>query len=422
VLQTLGVFSLILYLTFVFSGHKPNSNASSLVIALVFIVVNQIAINYSKRGRSVVAAGILVVQLALIGMLLMTFWGHDLPSALLLIILSVLLAGIGFGGRGFIVAGSVAILAYLSVALLQTARIYQVSENWKSIPYSYADIVMYAITMATIFAVTWLFNRQLHTAYLQTKASETKLRHQSLHLEELVAERTEALRQEYSQRLTDLHRFALYGKEASSLLHDILNPLSALSLQLETLKRGKKAEVKQAQIILKHLEELVTGARRQFHQQAVREAVSLHNEARAVFSSMAPRAKANNVTLTIKGPDQVVWTDPILIYKIMQNLVANALDASTTKGGTITIEITKEDAWLILTVSDTGSGIAPQDQSRIFEPYFTTKHEREGTGLGLSLIRELIEGEFGGSIDLVTSDGEGTVMQVKLPKRVLQKR
>jgi signal transduction histidine kinase len=73
-------------------------------------------------------------------------------------------------------------------------------------------------------------------------------------------------------------------------------------------------------------------------------------------------------------------------------------------------------------VSDTGSGIAPQDQSRIFEPYFTTKHEREGTGLGLSLIRELIEGEFGGSINLVTSDGEGTVMQVKLPKRVLQKR
>jgi signal transduction histidine kinase len=417
------VVALALFGLFKITGRQLNSNWSTPLIAIIFIGLNTWATWLVRKEKVTTASVILVTELTLLGAGLISFWGYDLPSGLLIIILGVVVAGIAFGARSFLVAAISAVSIYVFLSILQVSKFYVVTDYWKLRPDSYADIVIYAVTMAVIFAVTWLFNRQLHAAYLKSRASEEALREQSEHLEELVVQRTEALRQEHYQRVADLHRFVLYGKEASGLLHDILNPLTALGLQLSNLKRRStdRTHLAQAEATLQRLEQLVTGARRHMRREIEPESFSFHSEIKMVFQSVQHRARKNHVKLEVTGEDITLFTDPILIYKIFQNLVVNGLDACLLvpeKHNAITIHVSTDDTTVRFSVHDSGIGMTKKQVEQAFTPYFTTKKRDEGAGIGLSLTKELIE-ELGGSISLTSKLKVGTTVTIILPKHVV---
>jgi signal transduction histidine kinase len=96
----------------------------------------------------------------------------------------------------------------------------------------------------------------------------------------------------------------------------------------------------------------------------------------------------------------------------LSNLLSNALYA-TPMGGRIMIEAVTEAAYVLLTVVDGGSGVAPEIQERIWEPFFTTK--QRGTGLGLSILKKRID-EVGGKVALTAQrDGEGARFELRIP-------
>ncbi|HSI20380.1 MAG TPA: HAMP domain-containing sensor histidine kinase [Verrucomicrobiae bacterium] len=342
---------------------------------------------------------------------------------MLTIVLGVAVAGVAFGNRSFLLTGLVSIFAYVAIGTLQVSGVYTPVTYWKATQYSYSDIITYAITMAIIFAVTWLFNRQLHSSYLRVKSSEAALRRQGEHLEELVEERTQALRQEHFQRMADLHTFVLYGKEATGLLHDILSPLTALGLQLESLKRQKveSEQVKNAEATLKRLEQLVTGARRHMRREIAPEDFTLEREVDAVIQSLRHRTDRHGIVISMEGLGVVLHTDPIVIYKILQNIISNAVDASLDvpdKRRHILAKATASKEFLTVQIQDRGVGIPDQAISQVFEPYYTTKKQTEGSGIGLSLVRELVEQQLMGTISLESSQ-EGTLVTLQLPNHIL---
>jgi CheY-like chemotaxis protein len=121
--------------------------------------------------------------------------------------------------------------------------------------------------------------------------------------------------------------------------------------------------------------------------------------------------------------------DPTQIHQILMNLSTNAYHAMEETGGTLTISLKKENPiwddhvsesnlppgdFLRLSIADTGSGIAPEIQDRIFEPYFTTKEVGKGTGMGLSIIHGIVK-NYGGLICCYSQQGEGTCFHVYLP-------
>ena len=108
-----------------------------------------------------------------------------------------------------------------------------------------------------------------------------------------------------------------------------------------------------------------------------------------------------------------VLGNPAEIGQVFLNLMVNAAQAMDGKG-IIEIKTFKENEWVKVAIKDTGPGIPPELQEKIFEPLFTTKAPGQGTGLGLSISREIVS-RHGGSITVESTPGQGATFTVSLP-------
>jgi len=110
-----------------------------------------------------------------------------------------------------------------------------------------------------------------------------------------------------------------------------------------------------------------------------------------------------------------VYVDTGELQQIYTNIAINAFQAMKQKGGKLIVETSQDDAgYVVAKFADTGPGISPENLSKIFDPFFTTKPEMEGTGLGLSVCRGLVE-KYNGKIEVETRVGHGATFIVKLP-------
>lgn len=122
-----------------------------------------------------------------------------------------------------------------------------------------------------------------------------------------------------------------------------------------------------------------------------------------------------NITVTKNRSDKplVVKIDKIHIQQALVNLINNAAQAMP-EGGEITISSGIRDNFGCITVADQGTGINENIMEKIFEPFFTTKPQGEGTGLGLSLSKRLLEAN-GGTIQVETQPGKGSAFHLMIP-------
>ncbi len=107
--------------------------------------------------------------------------------------------------------------------------------------------------------------------------------------------------------------------------------------------------------------------------------------------------------------------DPNALYDMLVNLIRNAADATGARGTPIRVALEQTSADLRLTVRDEGVGIRPQELERVFEPGFTTKEFGEGSGMGLVVVQTVVRNMFGGSIQVASTPGVGTIVTISLP-------
>jgi len=103
------------------------------------------------------------------------------------------------------------------------------------------------------------------------------------------------------------------------------------------------------------------------------------------------------------------------LLRALHNVVTNAIQAVQPGKGKVRIECRDDAGDVTVRVSDNGCGMSPEVLSRIFEPYFTTKADDEGTGLGMGITKKIVE-EHGGLIRVTSEPGRGTVVDIRLPK------
>jgi signal transduction histidine kinase len=135
---------------------------------------------------------------------------------------------------------------------------------------------------------------------------------------------------------------------------------------------------------------------------------------------LAHRLRLSSCALVIDCPENLtLHGDAGKLGQVITNLVANAIDAydeNGNAGGNVRVQVTTDPEAVRLVVEDDGCGIAADQLERIFDALFTTKPRGRGTGLGLSLCREIVEHRFGGTIAVTSTPGVGTRFLVTLPR------
>jgi signal transduction histidine kinase len=144
--------------------------------------------------------------------------------------------------------------------------------------------------------------------------------------------------------------------------------------------------------------------------------VSISSIVQDVGKSVTGMASQNGVQLDCHIADEecIILGDPIQLTRAVQNVIVNAIQAATDKHGKVVVNCREKDLYADIQVRDTGYGIAENEIGKIFDPYFTTKQGKNGTGLGLYITKKVID-DHNGSIDVKSTLGEGTTFTLRLP-------
>jgi PAS domain S-box-containing protein len=146
--------------------------------------------------------------------------------------------------------------------------------------------------------------------------------------------------------------------------------------------------------------------------------IDLHDIVRDVAGMLRLAGKLRRVEMALELGDEplTVTVNRTRIEQILVNLVTNAVDA-IGMDGTVTVAVrpTEDGKRVVVEVRDTGTGIAPDDLEKIFEPFYTTKGAERGTGLGLPVVREIVT-SYGGDLTVESKLGVGTTFRFDLPR------
>lgn len=246
----------------------------------------------------------------------------------------------------------------------------------------------------------------------------------SASLEAKVEERTAALR-DAQQHLIQSEKLAVIGQLASSLAHELNNPLQAIQSGLGLVMceiEGIAPERVQADlaIIQDELERIDSIFRQMldFYRPVSYDYVPLDLNAicEGVRVLMRKRLQERRVDIHLELAASLPLTcgDSNQIKQVLLNLVLNAAEAMDGHGGTITLHTRPASDRVCLAVHDDGPGIAPEHRARLFEPLFTTKPR--GLGLGLAISQEIIQ-RHDGQIVVDSAPGAGTTFTIQLPVR-----
>ncbi|MFO0597995.1 MAG: ATP-binding protein [Myxococcaceae bacterium] len=230
---------------------------------------------------------------------------------------------------------------------------------------------------------------------------------------------------ELERQVIQAEKLASLGQLAASVVHEINNPMTAVSTYADALwQRARTAPnadpadvdkykriVDNSERVLRFTRDLVSYAR---PAQEKPELVQLNTVLEKAISFCDHVLHKHGVKLEKQFqpvPDFMAVRQNLV--QVFVNLITNACHA-TPSGGKVTVTTTVDGDQAKVSVADTGSGISPETQARIFEPFFTTKPDGKGTGLGLSIVQGIME-SHGGSISVKSEVGKGTEFTLTLP-------
>jgi len=250
-------------------------------------------------------------------------------------------------------------------------------------------------------------------------------------------ERVEETLRQTEQQLRQSQKMEAIGTLAGSIAHDFNNILSVILSYADLLLRDlqaadpMRADLEQIARAGKRASDLTQQLLAFSRQQVLKPKVLNLNDTISTMTQMLQRLIGEDIELAVRATSNLgaVFVDPSQVEQVLLNLIVNARDAMP-RGGKLTIETTEVELvesdsiesfdvapgqYVVLSVSDTGTGMDSVTQSRMFDPFFTTKEKGRGTGLGLSTVFGIVK-QSGGSIRVTSELGRGSTLKVYLPR------
>ncbi len=239
------------------------------------------------------------------------------------------------------------------------------------------------------------------------------------YLEEMIQERT--------NQLIHSDRLATLGMISAAVAHEVRNPLFFISGSVELIQQSLKEKGSDDEMS-GNLERILDGSRRiaklidtlrkySGHDTLQKKKFKLSDIIDDALNLLSYQFKQGGITfVTAVSPDLKLYCDPQKLSQVFVNLLSNAGSAMGNQGGRVTVNAAQADEHLVIRIRDNGPGIDAEDVERIFDPFYTTKGKDEGTGLGLFIVRNIIE-DHKGKISLSPFAGRGAEFKISLPIR-----
>lgn len=230
-----------------------------------------------------------------------------------------------------------------------------------------------------------------------------------------------------TDKLVQADKLVLLGQLSAGVAHEIRNPLAAVNLNLQILKRNISEETPEYEYVntaLQGVERIsrIVEVTLNFSRPAMPDiqTMSINSLIPSTLELVSSVLKRKEITVELHLDDSLpyVAADAKQLQQVFINLITNSADAIKTKGSIIIKSYIEssvkrgEGEYVVVAISDNGVGIPPEDLSKIFNPFFTRK--ADGTGLGLPITQRILH-QHGGIIDVESSQGIGTTFYVKLP-------
>ena len=396
----------------------------------------------SRKGFFVFASYIFLAILFLLGCYMWYMWGVDVVIGILLEAIVIIMSGILISSRFAFFTTSVIAGTMIAMGYAQYQKLIVVNQYWKQEVWRPTDMIVVSFIFALIAVISWLSNREIEKSLTRARKSEAELKKERDSLEITVETRTKELKEVQAEKISQLYRFAEFGRLSSGLFHDLINPLTAVSLNMEKLKQGgqlihdhpvsvagdsERLSVSQAAEYVDKavqaagkLEDLVVSVRKQLARQENNAIFSLSEEIYHVIDVLSYKAKKAGVVIQyVPAHDAKTFGDAVKFNQVALNLIANAIDAYEdiqSQGKIILVSLQEKNGNIIFSVKDSGMGIPKENMQKIFEPFFTTKTEGRGIGIGLSMTKRIVEKDFKGTISVESDYGKGTVFNVMMPE------
>jgi signal transduction histidine kinase len=234
--------------------------------------------------------------------------------------------------------------------------------------------------------------------------------------------RRDARIKSFEGELIKANKLSALGELASSIAHEIKNPLISIqgfarrigtTEDRDKLEKYAKFIEQEADRLTQVLTKLLGFSRMDEPKKDFLNMNDIVDDTVLFMEHHLTRFK--NVEIAVeKEPDlPLVQVDRIHVQQTVVNILMNAAQAMPG-GGKILIKTGRGDQYVFISITDTGVGIKEEDLEKIFEPFFTTKEKEQGTGLGLSLCKRLIEANAG-KIEVKSTVGEGTTFTIMIP-------
>lgn len=236
-------------------------------------------------------------------------------------------------------------------------------------------------------------------------------------------------RRELERQLVQAQKMEAIGRLAGGVAHDFNNLLTVVLGNVDLLRqRTRCTEVDEIERAATSAQALTSQLLAFSHQSDLTLEVLDLREVMRNAVSMAERIIGENIEVKFQCPEQLGWIrgDAVQIQQALLNLATNARDAMPG-GGSLTFSLHDDpaprgddpalssDDTVVVTVTDTGSGIAEPTRAQLFEPFFTTKPRGKGTGLGLSMVRSMMD-RLGGSVEVASTVGSGATFTLRFPR------
>ncbi len=420
-----AIYSLSVLINSIVEGTNYRGIPFLGVLAIVLIYIFLFVL--SRKGYFFLSSYILIILYLIPILYSLILWGLLIEIPLLGLALTIVMTSILINTRvSFMITGIIS-AALAIIHFIHERGIVVPDNSWILEPLYFTYIVELWIIFGVIAAITWLSNREIEKSLRRARRSEHNLQKEKNLLEIRIEERTKKLKEIQKKQVDELSRFAEFGKLSSGFFHDLINPLTAVSLNIERLKRNKSQNlnilsdhIDQAFSATERLKNFLTAIQKQLQDKSIQSTFLLSDEIYQALEILGYKAREKKVEILFEAKENIfTYGNPLKFHQMIVNIVSNGLDAfdqiTDDRKKQIHLELKQEKNQIMIEIKDSGIGMNEDTLKKIFDPLFTTKST--GTGIGLFTVKNIIEKEFDGNIFVSSIPNQKTLFRLVFPQK-----